>query len=432
MLRKFGFLSLLAIIIVQAFGLQQVLRHDDMGVPGDLQVNEHHDLRELVRGLREERAPAWKWFVSDWPLHNGFYRPIPTLSVAFDDSLFGNDLNKYKIQNWVIALACSFGLLWFVWELFRLPWLALGSSVLFAAWQSGVENWLPIEWLALAIAVVIAIYGIVFGRPSRFAWVLVAGAIAYLGREFALVLQAADIGGRTFDYRTIAWPVGRTATLMTFFALISLAAYCRFERNRCNWASLGALLALALAFCSYEQAVVIPALHLACAIALRVQGVAVRWAWHIFPWAILALYASLHLTYLQVDSKYRMQAARGYFGGIRDIVVWLFPSYFGFRFINQVFDPNISIAVFALERYWKALADVAANIFGLVVARKKWVYTGFGLLAAVGSYAPMAFQHPFSHYFHLPLAMRAIFVASLSWICFEWLRELVKKKQLAS
>lgn len=430
MSRKFLFVSCLLIVLVQAFGIHHVLRRDEMGRPGEDIVNEHHDLRVLVHQLREEKAPIWKWFVSDWPLYNGLYRPMPTLSVALDDVLFGDDLNKYKIQNWLIALTCSFALFWFVWELFRLKWLSLGCSVLYGAWQSGIENAIPIEWIALGCGIIIAVYGIVFGRPSGLKWALVAAAIVYLGREYALVLQHRDVTAQPFDFRTIAWPVGRTATLMTLFALVSLAAYCRYERLRKPTYIIVSIVALILAFCSYEQAVVIPALLLACGLALRVQGVTARWSFHLFFWAVLGLYLWLHLSHLQVDSPYRMQAVRGYAGGVRDITVWLFPSYFHFSFLRQIFEPNLGVAVLVQETYVKAVADTCGNLCALIIARKRWLYVGFGLIAAVGSYAPMAFLHPLSHYFHLPLAMRAIFVISLSWACFERLRELETKRHL--
>jgi hypothetical protein len=434
--RRFLLISLLAIFIVNCVGLHHVVRYDDMGLPGQEKRDENHDLRVLVGRLRDEGAPVWKWFASDWPLYNGFYRPIPTISVIADDVLFGDELNKYKIQNWIIGLLCSLLLFWLVWELFRDAALAAGSSLVFSYWQSGIDNLISgaihvrgaVYWLAFGTAVFVAIYGLAFGKGARLKWLLVAGAIGYLGREYALALQWTDVTQQPFDYRSIGWPVGRTATLMTMFALMSLASYCRFERTRSNLFAVLALIALILAFCSYEQAVVVPALLLGCAIALSLQTVRVRWLWHVVPWATLGLYLWLHLTHIEPDSRYRKQAARGQSGGLRDTLTWLFQSNRDLRFLKQIFEPSIGLAVFAMELYWKALFDLVANVCGLTIATRRWLPAFFGLIAAVGSYAPMAFQHPLSHYFHLPLAMRSIFVVALTFGCIEMLRELSKER----
>ncbi len=428
MSRSFLIIACLAITLVSAAGLDHVFRHDDMGYVGLDRVDDHHDQRVLLQQLRSEGSPITKWFVSDWPLYNGFYRPLPTVSFAIDDAIFHSDLNKYKIQNWLIAFASSLVLLWLVWELFYDRALAAGSAIVFAAWQNGLENWLPLYWLLLSLGLLIAIYGLAFGASRRLWWLVCAGAVIFLGRELSLVLQSSDINQRSFDFRVVGWPVGRTATLMTLFSLSSLFAFCKYERlRRPQWAILSIAL-LAMAIGSYEQVVVVPALLLACAIALRLQSVSVRWVWHVIPWVMIATYIWLHQAFLEVDSRYRGQAMRGIRGGIRDIIGWIFPARRDLPMLAQVFEQYIGIYALAMELYWKALVDFLANVCGLIVARRRLLQASFGLLCAVGSYAPMSFQHTLGHYFHLPLAFRAIFVVALLLATFELLLSLHRSR----
>jgi hypothetical protein len=421
--RTFLFGSVI-VTLVSLFGLRYLWFNSRMWF--DL---ENHDTRVLLRTIRGVEQP-FKWFVHDWPLYNGFYRPLPALSFEVDDRLYGNNLLMYCFTNWWIGLACSFGVVWFVWELFRKRSAAVAAGTLFAAWQSGLTDYLPIEWVGGVVALLLMIVGTSFGSGWKNS--LIAAALALLlAREASSWQDVVDVVGMDFAYRSIGWPVGRTATMATMFILPCVAAYCRWERGRKGKWAIASIAFLILAMMCYEQVVVVPALLMGSAVALRLQGVPTRWAWHLLPWTTLAVYIFLHSHYLP-KTRYHDQAYRGIGGGIRDMLSWLFPASFEIKFIPTFISPEIGIYFVFIERFWRYSVQIVSCTISYLSFRPYWLPITFGVLASVGAYAPMAFQQPLVHYHHLPLAVRTPFVVWLSMIAWNRGRQALIRPQSAS
>ena len=187
---------------------------------------------------------------------------------------------------------------------------------------------------------------------------MVAAALSLLAaRELSNSLDVVDIVSMDLSYRAIGWPVGRTATMATMFILPCVAAYCRWERGRKGKYAILAIACLVLAMMCYEQVVVAPALLLGSAIALRVQGVSVRWFWHLIPWAILGTYLFMH-SQLLPKTRYQDQAYRGTGGGLRDVLLWLFPGSFELKFLPTFFSKEIGIYAILIIRFWRYLIQV--------------------------------------------------------------------------
>lgn len=404
----------LAILLVSAFHAYG-LRHFSTPIPFE-EHTEHHDAVIMVQRIEEAKNP-WKWFISDWPLYNGFYRPLPSLAFELDHALFGKNLVRFLILNQLVALACSFLVVWFVWELFRRPGAAVACGAVFAAWQAGVQEALPVATIGWLTALSLLVRALLLDRSSTLRWLAVAGVVAYAFRELSAEIALADSTRQSFSYRVIGWSPGRTATILTMFSLLSCAAYCRFERERqARWCVVS-LVALVGAFLSYEQSVVVAAVLLACGVALALQGVKVRWWFHVVCWVLTLVYVALHRILLPPNTRYRMQAARGMAGGIRDIVRFLFPaSRDAFILWSNL---EIGLTMFMLPLPYASIAQVVANLIAWVKARHQWLPLVFGLVVSTGAYVPMSFQHFLAHYYHLPMAIRTILVVWLFLLAWE-------------
>lgn len=416
--------GLVAVSIISLFGLRFLWFNNRMWF--DL---ENHDTRVLLQTIRAEEQP-FKWFTSDWPLYNGFYRPLPAVSFEIDDRLYGNNLPMYCFTNWWIGLLCSFGVVWLVYEVFRNRGAAVGAGLVFAGWQSGIIDYIPIEWIGGCIALLILLIGAFVGGGWKIG--LVAAALVLLAaRELSNSLDIVDVVSMDLSYRSIGWPVGRTATMATMFALPCVAAYCRWERGRKGKYAVVSIVCLLLAMMSYEQVIVVPALLFGTAITLRLQGVRVRWAWHFLPWGILAAYLALHSHFLP-KTRYQDQAYRGIGGGIRDTMSWLFPATFEMKFMPTFLSPDIGIYAFLIGRFWRYLVQIVSCTVSYWNFRSHWMPITYGILASAGAYAPMAFQQPLVHYHHLPMAFRTPFVIWLMILMGEKSRQAITSRQSAS
>jgi hypothetical protein len=424
--RRNGFvIGLACIAIVGLFGLRFIWFNNEMWF--DL---ENHDTRVLLQTIRSEQQP-FKWFVSDWPLYNGFYRPLPALSFEMDDRLFGNNLRLYCFTNGCIAMVCAFGVVWFVYEAFRNRLAAVFAGLMFSGWQTGLVDFLPLEWAGGIVAVVAMLASLLTGGGGIRVGLVAAALTLLAARELSCWLDIVDIIGMDFSYRAIGWPVGRTATMATMFALPCVAAYCRWERERKHGWSVFSILFLVLALMCYEQSVVVPALLLGTAVALHLQKVKVRWAWHAAPLAILGVYLWLHTRFLP-KSRYHDQAYRGTGGGMRDTLSWLFPGTHEIKFLPVFLTPDIGFFAVFIDRFWVYVVQSASSLIAYLSFRKHWMPIAYGLLASTGAYLPMAFQQPLVHYHHLPMAFRTPFVVWLTFLAYENCKLAISKRQSTS
>jgi hypothetical protein len=417
-------LGILVVLLINLFSLRDVLNNENLW-----RDSENHDTRTLLKETRKHED-ALRWWVNDWPLGNGFYRPIPTMAFLMDDALYHNNLNMYRLTNWFIGLGCALLLVWMVWEIFRDTLGALCCGIVFSLWQSGLAHDLPMQsagnWLGIALLA----FALLPGRGGLWKGIVAASLAMVVGRELSGWLEKMDIVQASFSFRNISWPPGRTATIMALFVIPCVAAYCRWERTRRNgwmWLSLGCL---TLGFFTYEQTVVVPAVLIACAVALRLEGVRVRWRFHLIPWFMLFIYAGLHRTYLE-DTRYKKQAFRGPKGGWADVLVWLFPGAFEMRFMPGFFTDEIGWLFWLVKDFWYFSGQIVSNFIAYWEARKEWLPAGFGLLVSVGTFLPMAFQHPLAHYHYLPMAFRSIFVTWLMLILWRAAIAAVRRRAAA-
>lgn len=392
------------------------------------------DTRVLLDAVARRNAPL-SWFGGDWPLANHFYRPLPTLAFELDRHLYGNNAAGYGMTNMLLCILCTLLLFWYLRELTDRPWLTGIATTLFALWQI---DWTWPATLAMWIGVIAFLLGMVrHGIRGIRLWL----PPLLVGLELSTQIGSSPAIGHI----TFGWLPGRTATVMTVFALIATAAYARYERLSAErsrpeitpldppatrssvqageiaprWVVGWALLAVAagaLAFASYEQAVMLPAIFLATACTLRWQGYRVRWGWQGAFWGLLVGYAILrHALIPSAPSSYQLQQFRDGSG------VWL--SIAGYLMPSLTYLPSISTWTLDLfpamllsgETYQPVLA-IAADIGSFMAARRRWLFIFAGWGMAFLAYLPMAWLKQFDHYHYWPMALKSLFVTALGWL----------------
>jgi hypothetical protein len=73
---------------------------------------ENLDTRVILQRLQQPHS-VWAWFVGDWVLGNGFYRPLSSVLYQVDYWLWGGDLLRWKWTNGLLATASAFALVGF-------------------------------------------------------------------------------------------------------------------------------------------------------------------------------------------------------------------------------------------------------------------------------------------------------------------------------
>ncbi|MCX7924765.1 MAG: hypothetical protein N2554_03020, partial [Fimbriimonadales bacterium] len=230
---------------------------------------ENLDTRVILQRLQQPHS-AWEWFTGDWVLGNGFYRPLPSVLYQMDYWLWGENLLAWKWTNGLLATLNALLVVAFGWALSGRRDLALFGGLIFTFWQTGLLPEPPF-WLAWAGLAAGVLWGWRVGSLRQgVLWGCVAFALIV---ELRFIPTLPDIHTQTFAYRAVGWIPGRTATLMTLFALIALTGACLYARtSKARWAGVG-LLGFIGALLSYEQAVVLPILMgLAGGVAGRLAG----------------------------------------------------------------------------------------------------------------------------------------------------------------
>jgi hypothetical protein len=376
------------------------------------------------------------WFAGDWPLGNHFYRPVSTLAFEMDNRLYGDAAWGYGLTNVLLCVACTLLLFWFLRELTDRPVLTGAATFIFAAWQTGYE--MPLATLADGL-VLLAIVGGLWRHGFRIrAW----APAAFVALQVGVQLRMAEPLG----YRTIGWLPGRTATVMTVFALLALAAYARYERLSAErrlpeptpldppatrntvvgvfkprgtvlWVALSVVATL-LAFGSYEQAVMLPAILLATAFTLRWQGYRVRWGWQGVFWATLAGYLVIrHKLVPSAPSGYQLQQFRTGPGVWLDLGNYLLPCFYHVATF-RVWADALPVTLLTVQP-WNAALAVVTDVVSIVQTRRRWIFAFAGWGMSFLAFLPMAWVKPFEHYHYWPLALRSLFVATLGWIALE-------------
>lgn len=408
--------GLLTILLVNAYALRFILEPEDM-----VNGRENHDTRVMYKHIGIIDDPV-RWLTGDWPLFNGFYRPLPALAYEADVRLWGKDFQKYKILNLIVGVACALLLAWLAFELTRSPTLALGASFLFSLWQTGLIGYIPILAGLHLASLAAGVWGLIRLPRRPVAWLVVAALLWYLPYELDPGMLVGDLSNMAFSYRAMGWPPGRTATIFALFAILALASYLRYERSsRGRWLAL-AFVGLLGAFGSYEQAVVLPACLLACAVFLKWEGHRPRWVVHVVPWLVLGIYVYLHLSTFPTGTSYhRSHAAHG-LTPILTLLEWMFAATTDLFAAYLTLDAGLGVAAFLVPSVWGGLAAAASNVVAYKALTRRWGLAFMLLLCSVGAAAPMAFQKPLLHYYYFPAALRAIFAALLVWVTWEAVR----------
>ena len=393
------------------------------------------DTHVAIAKIRERHDPM-SWFRGDWPLENHFYRPVSTLVFEFDNAVYGDNAAGYGTTNALLCAVCVLLAFWFFRELTDRPALATVATLVFAEWHLNQASLMGrVMWLLLYAAL---IGGIVRHGLRVRLWL---PAVLVFLAAIAQIYSAAPIGSRTID-----WIPGRTATTMTVFCLLALAAYARYERLRAarpkptpgpldppatrnteverakggvGWAIL-AIVATALALGAYEQAVMLPACLLAVACAFRWRGFLVRWGWQIPAWSLLVGYILLRAAILPAQaSGYQNQQLRFGPGVLFSLIDYVMPSLGNIYGLFTMLD--LGVLMLLMTRPYLSLLAVVSDVTTIVQARRHWVLALAGWGMAFLAFLPMAWLNQFDHYHYWPLAMRALLVAVLGWIGLELL-----------
>ncbi|MEQ1935083.1 MAG: hypothetical protein ABL962_14585, partial [Fimbriimonadaceae bacterium] len=271
----------------------------------------------------------------------------------------------------------------------------------------------------------------------------------------------SELPGVAFFGRGIMdWIPGRTASVMTLFCLLAMAAYARSVRVSCakseikpgpldppatkgslrtdlqspwSWVALS-VACVALAFGSYEQAVMLPALLIGVGLAQRVRRFQLNWMPHTAFWSVLGIYIALRFAVLPPGvSGYQAQQFRSSLSVFLTICDYAFPA--AREIVVFVRSIELGMTTILLTQGGKVLA-IAANVgldIGLIsrlkagferVDRTLIATICFGFVGSIVAFLPMAFLKPFdslNHYHYLAMAMRALFVAGLLVVTGEWL-----------
>jgi hypothetical protein len=395
------------------------------------------DTKVLLEVIRETQNP-WAWFVGDWPLENHFYRPISTLFFEFDNWAHGTNAAGYGLTNAVIAALCIMALVWLVRELME-DWALAGiSGTVFGLWHLGVILDSQAVSLVMTAGALACLVGFFRGKQ--------AGALAGVA---ATVLAAYWIGTeygpvQDISFRIVGWLPGRTASVMTLFALIAGASYARWERlgaariepkvatstekpfrasdpvnaakpTKGLWVwPIIAVLGTALALGSYEQAVMLPGLLIGSSILMAIRGWKPRWWIHAGTWSLLAGYLVLRAVIIPKEvSGYQSQQLRtGFEGGVlMDLLNYLAPGLNWIRTIIGNFIPDPLIVLTA--GFWAPIISLIGCFAAIYICAKddqRWSILGFWLMAFF-AFLPMAWLKMFEHYHYWPSAF-----LSVAWV----------------
>lgn len=386
---------------------------------------ENLDTRVILQRLQQPHSIG-AWFVGDWVLGNGFYRPLPSMLYQLDYWLWGANLLAWKWTNGLLATLNALLVVGVGWALSGRRALALLAGVVFTYWQTGLLPELPF-WLGWVGLVAGVLWGWRVGDWRRgmlwgcLAWTLVV--------DLRFIPTLPDIHQQTFAYRAMGWIPARTATLMTLFALLALVGACVYVRTgQVRWAALG-LLGFLGALLSYEQAVGLPLLMGLCGLSLsRPQGTIPRAL--LVPSLCLCLlipYFAFYRTHIPTDTEYHQQRLKRFTTLPETTLYWLIPT--GRDAIMQVDVALIAPFNCVMPAFWLAQLGLVAYLVALregLRARLGWV----GWLGSLLAYAPLMPVLPLMHYYYFSAVFRALWVGILL-LCLLTLRPTTRATSVA-
>ncbi|MDW8106676.1 MAG: hypothetical protein RMK45_04250 [Armatimonadota bacterium] len=378
---------------------------------------ENHDTRLILKRLQQPHS-VWEWFVGDWVLGNGFYRPLPSVLYQLDYWLWGDRLLRWKLTNGVLAVLNALLTVGLGYVLTQRRDLALIAGLIFTLWQTGFLPMLPswLGWIAFAGSVAWGWY-----KGNWRTGVLVGSLAFAMLTELYFIPTLMDLHQQTFAYRAIGWIPGRTATLMTTFALVALIGTVVLARTgKARWGVLG-LLGFVGALLSYEQAIVLPVLMALVAWACRpehaVSGALSerRFLWRAFALSLLCLlllapYAVFYQARIPYGTDYHQQRLKRFRTLPGTALRWLIPP--APEAIMRIDLVRTAPLTLAFPSFWIAQLGAVAYLIALQEGMRKRAAL-FGWLGSLIAYAPLMPVLPLMHYYYLPAVLRALWVGIL-------------------
>ncbi len=374
-----------------------------------------------------KQYPLSKWFVGDWPLENGFYRPVTVVSFYLD-TMLGSSFG------WSAAIYCALcvlALFWFVREITDSPAYAAGSAVLFSMWHTPIE--IHFDWIAWCVAACVFAAATI-RDPKRFlSHILAAASVAFLATELIGIHRPAS-----FYHGVMLWLPSRTATVMTLFSLVAMASYARFVRTTSPTLSqsakpidppatrtssaivtgkgsamwmIASACAVILALGSYEQAIVLPCILLFVALIFVSRRYKVQFGWHAAYWLALILFLFLRNSVLpNTGSVYLAQQSRLGLPALLAILDYVLPcSAYAVGWFSAW---SVGVALLLVGTAWSFPFQLIGNLVTYVSGFKNNTILLLWLSSVV-AFLPAAFLKPFSHYQYWPMALRSIFAVML-------------------
>lgn len=437
------------------------------------------DTTLIINEINRQHDP-WRWFHHDWPLDNHFYRPLVSELFELELRLHPHDGYKWGLTSDLLAAITTLGLFWLLRELTDNPLVSTLSAGLFVLWQVNAGFWLThLSVYAAGLTLVVGLWrqrrhpatlrvadravSLYIRKGRRPFGVQVRTMAAILGRTLgaggktlAVVLPAVllwywlgtyELGGFKFlGFRMLAWIPGRTASSMTVFAFVALAAFARYMRllprraapataldtpktrsseapstqmPGIGWPLL-AVLASALALLCYEQAVMIPPILGLVGLTWYYRGAIGRWWLWGVPFALpVAAYLLVRYAVIPHTPTFYWQEQHKTTGhAIQTLMLYLFPVWAPFDEVKFLLLQSTSLFYLSLTP-WICVFETVAAANALWQMRRRWILAGFGWLASTLAFAPMAWFKEFEHYHYWSMAFRAFFDVMMAWIALD-------------
>lgn len=468
MARSGGWWIALGAVLLMCLGMMTYIRDTR-------KMLDDSDTTLIVSEIEYYNDPA-RWFTHDWPLMNHFYRPLSTLLFEYDDRVHRDDTNGWQRTTALLCVLTTLGFFWFLRELTDSPLISTSATFLFYLWQIDAMQWLVVTCQIVTLFVLVGGVWFCRGKPGivrrmdRALKVLVLrkdstrrwrAFIAILWRSlrraisqyrlyftaillwWALSLEAP--GMERISWRMMAWIPGRTASSMTVFAFIALAAFTRYLRLSPRrpvkatavdvpntrhamppagrspsvlWPILTSIATVGALLC-YEQGVMVPALCGLLAVAFYFRGTIVRWLWGVpFGLTIVAYALVRHAFIPPGESWYFHWQRRANSTSLWMLQQYLFPFALNLRkaYAYALLSPDTH--GFSVESIWELL-NGAASFTALWQARRYWFLASVAWLGSVLAYGPMAWFRDFEHYHYFPMAFRALWFVIVLWVALE-------------
>ncbi len=345
-----------------------------------------------------------RWFLGDWLLENGFYRPISSASLTLDYALYGEAVWGFCLTNWLLLLTIALGVAVLIPRLLRLnPAWGWGMAVVLSAQYLGLTRWLiphSAWWGVLLVLAGVRLWLRQSGarldatRWEHKQWLWLACGVGALFWGFDHLLSAEYV-------RLIEWVPSRTALLGTAFGVWSAVCFLRAGEERSwHWLGLGGLLYL-LALGSYEQPIMLAPFLLAVTLAHRRKWGAgtARVIGAVLVCVLLIVLLRVSLVSTEPTRYQRQQLRSSVAGPVLTYFSDLFPPVSQWNYWQVV---GLEPTVWLLKDPWDRLIGLLLYA-GVVGAFYRWRrYFGYALGWHALTLLPMAFLHPFEHYWVLP------------------------------